>query len=161
MARRLPLIQINVPGRGAWFSGENHRRTERVKRVLGLTFGAALLLAGCMVHAPADFGDGAALYAENCAICHGPGARGDGVLAADLPVAPADLTGLAARNGGAFPWSMVMAKVHGYSGRADVMPEFGTVLTGPTVTWQDENGTPVETPVGLLAIARYLESIQA
>lgn len=119
------------------------------------------ILAACMAHRPAAPGNGAQLYAENCAVCHGPRAHGDGVLAADLPVAPADLTGLSARNGGAFPWSMVMAKVHGYSGRADVMPEFGTVLSGPMVMWEDETGTPVETPAGLLAIARYLETIQA
>jgi putative copper export protein/mono/diheme cytochrome c family protein len=36
---------------------------------------------------------GAALYAENCALCHGATGRGDGPAAAGLAVHPADLTG--------------------------------------------------------------------
>jgi putative copper export protein/mono/diheme cytochrome c family protein len=35
---------------------------------------------------------GLALYARDCADCHGAGGRGDGKLAAGLPVPPADLT---------------------------------------------------------------------
>jgi len=141
-----------------------------MKRSLAI-WGAACTLAGCAAvtgpvpagkaGAAPDVAMGRTLYMEYCAVCHGESGRGDGVLAADLPVSPADLTGIARRNGGAFPWSETMAKVHGYSGRADVMPEFGTVLTGPSVTWLDETGTPIETPKGLLAIARYLASIQA
>lgn len=103
---------------------------------------------------------GKVLYTENCAVCHGLDGRGGGVLADHLPMQPADLTGLAGRNDGAFPWSDVMAKVHGYEGRAEVMPEFGTVLAGPTVMWRDEYGTRIETPIGLLSLAHYLESIQ-
>jgi mono/diheme cytochrome c family protein len=34
---------------------------------------------------------GRLLYEGNCASCHGPGARGDGPLAASLPVAPANV----------------------------------------------------------------------
>lgn len=35
---------------------------------------------------------GAALFPSNCAACHGADGRGDGPLAAKLPVPPADLT---------------------------------------------------------------------
>jgi putative copper export protein/mono/diheme cytochrome c family protein len=35
---------------------------------------------------------GAPLFAENCAVCHGAGGRGNGPLAGKLPVRPADLT---------------------------------------------------------------------
>ena len=35
---------------------------------------------------------GAALYAENCALCHGASGRGDGPAAAGMRVRPADLT---------------------------------------------------------------------
>jgi len=35
---------------------------------------------------------GAALFAANCVACHGPQARGNGPLAASLPIPPADLT---------------------------------------------------------------------
>jgi len=36
-------------------------------------------------------GRGQLLYEGNCASCHGPGALGDGPLAASLPVAPANI----------------------------------------------------------------------
>jgi putative copper export protein/mono/diheme cytochrome c family protein len=36
--------------------------------------------------------DGAKIYAQNCVSCHGERGQGDGAQAADLPIAPADLT---------------------------------------------------------------------
>jgi len=96
---------------------------------------------------------------QHCTACHGRGG-GDGPLAGRLPLPPAGLSGLVARYGGTFPWSDTMARIHGYEGRAGVMPKFGTVMSGPTVMWRDETGTRIETPVALLALARYLASIQ-
>lgn len=53
---------------------------------VGLT---AVLLAGC---ARPSISEGRALYQANgCASCHGPEARGDGPMAANLPVRPIDL----------------------------------------------------------------------
>lgn len=95
-----------------------------------------------------------------CVTCHGGSGQGNGPLAEDLPVAPADLTRLAARNDGVFPYSGVMARVYGYPGQFHVMPEFGPILEGPTVMWRDERGDVVETPRALLDIARYLETLQ-
>lgn len=43
------------------------------------------------------------LYEQFCMDCHGLKARGDGVLAEDLKVAPADLTTIALRRNGVFP----------------------------------------------------------
>ena len=48
-------------------------------------------------HSPTNFAassidDGARLYPENCAICHGAFGQGDGPMAKSLPVPPADLT---------------------------------------------------------------------
>ncbi len=87
---------------------------------------------------------------------------GDGPLAGDLAIAPADLTRLAAGNGGVFPMSRVMEKIYGYPGRyqSHIMPEFGPVLEGPRVMWTDENGKVIETPRALVDIAEYLKSIQ-
>jgi mono/diheme cytochrome c family protein len=118
---------------------------------------AGLALAGCM---PAPEERGALLYARYCAACHGPTGKGDGPWAGDLMVAPPDLSRLAIRNGGDFPAGDVMAQVHGYPGRFHEMPEFGAVLTGPTVIWTDAEGRRIETPRALLALARYLEEIQ-
>jgi mono/diheme cytochrome c family protein len=43
-------------------------------------------------------------YQRHCATCHGMDARGDGPLAKYLTVKPADLTQLAKKNGGEFPF---------------------------------------------------------
>jgi len=43
-------------------------------------------------YAPASIARGAALYTENCALCHGATGRGDGPAAAGLPIRPANLT---------------------------------------------------------------------
>lgn len=129
-------------------------------RVAAPVIGTVLILVACSRSGGPEMQRGEVLFVQHCAVCHGRDARGDGSLAGRLPVPPADLTGLAARNGGVFPWSDTMAKIHGYEGRAGVMPEFGTMLRGPTVIWRDGSGTPVKTPVGLLALARYLASIQ-
>jgi putative copper resistance protein D len=50
------------------------------------------------IHSPIRYGAlsaarGMPLYAENCALCHGPYGYGDGPAAAALPIKPADLTG--------------------------------------------------------------------
>lgn len=49
----------------------------------------------------ADLGE--TVYVRYCAACHGAGGRGDGPAAGALRVAPADLTRISARRGGAFP----------------------------------------------------------
>lgn len=120
----------------------------------------ALATAGCNAPTEVSRGAGAQLYAETCISCHGASATGDGPMADDLPVPPPDLTRLAARNGGAFPYAMVMEQVHGYPGRFHVMPEFGTLLAGPEVTWRAPDGTTLRTPRPLLDLANYLASLQ-
>lgn len=105
---------------------------------------------------------GRQIYQGYCVSCHGGVGKGDGPLAADLPIRPADLTQLAANNDDVFPTSDVMAKIHGYPGRyqADVMPEFGPVLDGPTVSWTDDAGEKLDTPQALVDLATYLQSLQ-
>jgi mono/diheme cytochrome c family protein len=46
-------------------------------------------------------------YMHYCASCHGADARGDGPAAFALKTAPPDLTTLAKRNGGKFPYERV------------------------------------------------------
>lgn len=97
-----------------------------------------------------------------CATCHGKGGLGDGPMARGLPVAPADLTALSAANGGEFPTEQVMTKVHGYPGQheSSVMPEFGPLLDGPKQIWVSANGEEIMTPVSMLELAAYLETLQ-
>lgn len=118
----------------------------------------ALGLAACVE----DPMDGRSAYQENCASCHGADAMGNGPAARGLSVAPPDLTGLAARNGGTFPRDAVMSIIDGLDRGthfSNAMPEFGAGDLGDTVVVeQDGLGTPV--PMTLLLLTDYLESIQ-
>ncbi|SPH17014.1 hypothetical protein DEA8626_00528 [Defluviimonas aquaemixtae] len=126
------------------------------------TIAAALAaLAAC---APERQVSGRALYAEYCTSCHGPGGRGDGPAAEGLGKRPADLTGIAARNGGTFPMVAVMSTIDGYTRRGDrssVMPELGIALQeGPLVLIETEPGNTTPTPANLVALAEYLTRLQ-
>ncbi len=73
---------------------------------------------------------GAPLYSQNCTVCHGAGGRGDGPLAAKLPVRPADLTEphlFAHKIGDIFWWVS-------YGSDNRVMPGFANKLT-PDQRW--------------------------
>jgi len=48
------------------------------------------------------------IYMEYCAACHGTSATGDGPAAAMMKTAPPDLTTLAKRHGGKFPYEYVV-----------------------------------------------------
>ena len=50
---------------------------------------------------------------ENCAVCHGTTARGDGPLADRMKRRPPDLTVLATQNGGVFPAEQVRKTIDG------------------------------------------------
>lgn len=73
--------------------------------------------------------DGQRYFRTYCTACHGKSAAGDGPLAKDLKVVPADLTRLSERNGGKFPFEMVIQTVdHGRSvrgHRTEDMPAWG------------------------------------
>lgn len=120
------------------------------------------LLAGCLPMSSTQ-PTGRDLYMANCAACHGRNANGDGPVIEGLDIAPPDLTGIAARNGGTFPMAQVMSTIDGYH-RAEefksYMPEFGTMLEGPTVLFDSGDGRLTPTPAALVALATYLESIQ-
>lgn len=106
---------------------------------------------------------GAELYADYCAACHGPTGRGDGPGAEGLNPRPADLTRLAADNGGVFPRVQVMAKVYGYhrgeGGGGGAMPEFGPLMEGETVLIETAPGVMTPTPEKLVLLAEYVQSL--
>jgi mono/diheme cytochrome c family protein len=52
-------------------------------------------------------------FENSCAVCHGMDAKGNGVLAASLKVAPPDLTLLTKNNGGVFPIERIYAVIDG------------------------------------------------
>ncbi|SFE65666.1 c-type cytochrome [Roseivivax sediminis] len=107
--------------------------------------------------------EGRALFTEYCVVCHGSDATGGGELASSLNRSPADLTRVAARNGGSFPAARVLSHVDGYTKtdfESQVMPEFGELLAGEAVPYDSGDGTYTPTPRRLVALVEYLRSIQ-
>lgn len=130
-------------------------------RTVTLLVVAGSTLAAC---APERQVSGRALYDAYCLSCHGATGRGDGPAAAGLPHPPADLTGIAARNGGSFPMVRVMSVIDGYTRRGDrasVMPELGAALQeGPVILYDAGDGVATPTPANLVALAEYLRKLQ-
>jgi mono/diheme cytochrome c family protein len=52
-------------------------------------------------------------YDSKCAVCHGMDAKGDGPYSAELKRRPSDLTTLARRNGGVFPYPRMYDIIEG------------------------------------------------
>jgi mono/diheme cytochrome c family protein len=92
-----------------------------------------------------------------CASCHGAQARGDGPLAKDLKVQPANLSELSKRNEGIFPFEMVIKTIdHGRSVRGhgtEDMPAWGDAFE---MTSQNE----AEAKAKMTELAHFLWSIQ-
>ena len=100
---------------------------------------------------------GEQLFNRVCAVCHGLGGKGDGVLGEHLKTAPANLTGISTRSGGTFPFWQVYGKI---DGREDVaahgsreMPVWGASEA------RAESGGHLERGQ-ILEILFYLQSIQ-
>ena len=116
---------------------------------------SVLIVLGAACPVLAADPDGAAVFAEACAACHGPEARGGG------PVP--DLTLFAARNDGVFDRGRVIRLVDGREGlsaHGGPMPMFGGLLTGAAVTALGADGTPVDTSAPILALVEWLETQQ-
>src|SRR5579864_3368771 len=101
--------------------------------------------------------DGQTLFSHYCAVCHGKDAKGTGPAADALKKAPADLTQIARKSGGAFPEVHVQRVIKGDDvvgahGSRD-MPIWGELfksLRGPE-----------ESTLRVNSLMKYLEQIQA
>lgn len=128
---------------------------------LALAGMAALLAAAAPATAEEEIG--ARLFAAQCAPCHGGTARGDGPLTGFLDVEVPDLTGLSARNGGAFPMLRVIHVIDGSGGfgmHAAPMPAFGPMFAAEAgLPGQEETGRLIARGQ-VLSLALYLESLQ-
>jgi mono/diheme cytochrome c family protein len=146
----LMMTPANV-GRVA-VQGTKRLRGPRVKsvkyRTAGLAFVALMLLSAL---APRIYAEelsgysGAQLYGRFCASCHGPGAHGDGPVAASLRVLVPDLTLLANRHGGTFPAEQVRKIIDGRTvqpphGPRD-MPVWGTEFRVATSSAPDQRSS--------------------
>jgi len=78
--------------------------------------GAALVLTPLLAAAQKPFDLGKREYESNCAVCHGPAAKGDGPYMRFMNYKAkgvSDLTLIAKRNGGAFPFQKVYETIDG------------------------------------------------
>src|ERR1700730_15474530 len=108
-------------------------------------------------HLSASF-RGPELFKAYCATCHGKDAKGGGPMAASLRIAPADLTRIAARNGGTFPFLQVQKIISGEQQPPTThgtreMPVWGPIFS--EVSWDQDLGR-----VRIYSLAMYLEAIQ-
>lgn len=109
---------------------------------------------------------GKSTFTARCALCHGPDASGGGEIAELFKVPPADLTTLAARAGGSFPFSDVyelIAAGMDQPGHGDSeMPVWGDYFLADTL--EDRGVSPgdaLEIAAGrIFSVVLYLESIQ-
>ncbi len=119
----------------------------------GLAFNVAALAVDDAVVA-----SGKARFGQYCAVCHGPGAKGDGPFASLLTSKPADLTMLAKANNGEFPFGRVYDTVDGRNmltahGTND-MPIWGQEMKDAGIGGETElRGRLLETVI-------YLRSVQ-
>jgi mono/diheme cytochrome c family protein len=103
---------------------------------------------------------GSASFKTYCASCHGTTARGDGPMADRLRFAPPDLTRIASRNGGRFPYEKVAKIIDGREavkghGGTD-MPVWGDAFKAVGEGYDDR---AVKQKIGELV--QYLASLQA
>src|SRR5690349_12302765 len=80
---------------------------------LAVSLAALLTAAAASVSAAEVVESGDGLFKTYCTSCHGQGGKGDGPLAANLRLAPADLTRLAKRSHGKFDAGRVRRIIDG------------------------------------------------
>jgi mono/diheme cytochrome c family protein len=166
------LLRALEPGPGRWHEAVRDMKEMRMRAVAWTLAGSlAVLTLGACVPKPQTqrssempvAADGRALFVENCAICHGEDAKGNGPLARQMQKAPKDLTLISLRHGDKFPRAKIMSIVDGYA-RSDMtgpgMPEFGALLEGDPVPFDSGDGIQSPTPWKLVAILEYIESVQ-
>ena len=110
-------------------------------------------------HDPSEAGMGQLIYGRYCAACHGREGKGDGPVAPGLVKKPIDLTALASKNGGKFPYDKIARAIDGREtprahGTPD-MPVWGEVFAKTAGTDAPSVGDAVK------RITHYVWSIQA
>ena len=154
----------------------------RTSRRGGVVAGIAALVAWSLA-GPAQAADdmalqqGKQLYTKYCASCHGQSGKGDGTVGTMLNPKPSDLTQIAKKNGGKFPFYEVMLlingraptgqnqdtslpglpKAHGEAG----MPVWGEVFSRDEMSKGTDMDLQLATTGKIMMITEYIQSIQA
>ncbi len=134
-----------------------------MNRVCLIAFAMSLLVAGCGGFGRDDAATGAALYAANCAVCHGGDAQGGGGAGvAGLSKTPPDLTRLSVRNGGTFPATDTLEALQGYAMggmRGRQMTGFSGLQSDQKTRVKLEEGR-LRTTEPLAELLQYLQALQ-
>ncbi len=104
--------------------------------------------------------DGATLYRNNCAACHGIAGEGDGPVASAMRVTIPNLRTLASRNDGTFPLEAVAAYIDGRTTPAAHgdrhMPVWGDVFA----TGADTRQSGEDVALRIAALTEFLSQLQ-
>jgi hypothetical protein len=133
-----------------------------VKTVAFALCALALLCGSARAQESEVIAGGEIEYQMHCAVCHGRDARGDGIMTHYLTLHPSDLTRIANRNRGEFPFWRVYAvidgreEIKGHGERA--MPVWGSRFMAET---EGGGATARATVAGrILGLVFYIRSIQ-
>jgi mono/diheme cytochrome c family protein len=101
-------------------------------------------------------------YQNYCAVCHGVDGRGQGLMSKYLTVRPADLTQIAKKNAGTFPFWQVHRSIDGREevrghGTRD-MPVWGNRFRAQA--GGNDSGSRAQAAGRLLGLVFYLQHIQ-
>jgi mono/diheme cytochrome c family protein len=141
-----------------------HSAKSKFALLLVLLFSAASFAAGQEKSADKDVlphgnvADGAKIYRDYCAGCHGKTGMGDGPAASVLNTKPPDLTALSERHGNKFP-SDYLAKVLRFGVKtqahgSEEMPTWGPLFG------EAGGGTPARVNQRIADLLSYLETVQ-
>jgi mono/diheme cytochrome c family protein len=124
--------------------------------MISLTFAVAATAAAQSPATP----DGANLYRNNCAACHGMAGEGDGPVASAMRVTLPNLRTLASRNDGEFPRDAVTAYIDGRTVPAAhgdrYMPVWGDVFGAG----DDARHSDAEVARRIAAITEFVSQLQ-
>ncbi|MEM1352062.1 MAG: cytochrome c [Pseudomonadota bacterium] len=130
----------------------------------GLTALLTVALLAATPSAAQDAENGAALYAQYCATCHGAEATGGGPMAPVLVLQPPDLTQLSERNDGVFPVVRVVMRIDGRDplvSHGSPMPVYGPYFESDlAVPLRSESGQPILASPEIVDLVAFLEGLQ-
>jgi mono/diheme cytochrome c family protein len=136
--------------------------TKPTGKLLIASCGAALWIASGATVSQAEDPANKQMFMRYCGACHGPGGKGDGFIAFALKTTPADLTQIAKKNGGTFPYNQTIQFIDGTKdvrahGNPD-MPVWGEVFKQHTTASPTQQA---EIRGKIMMITDYIASIQA
>ena len=139
-----------------------HRSTHALLSFLIVLFAVSASAEDLTISDESIVNTGHHIFVRSCAVCHGQDAKGNGAYAPLLVVVPPDLTTLARRNNGFFPFDRAFETISGN----ELMPAHGSremPIWGQEFAHEAETlGVPARTLMRgrILELIAYLAHIQ-